>query len=92
MSCRKEKVQSDEKNQHLAQVQFLRQEVRHASEFRPFARYLHDRRIYVLYISLLLYCRYQLEFDMFGYSPDKYIAMGKPGPNDVIQTTLKPKV
>jgi len=31
-----------------------------------------------------LYKRYKLDFEMFGYSPDDYIKMGKPGPDDVV--------
>ena len=26
---------------------------------------------------------------MFGYNPDEYIAMGKPGPDEIEETTLK---
>lgn len=36
-----------------------------------------------------VYQRYKLDFDMFGYSPDEYIAMGKPGPDEIEETTLK---
>jgi len=34
--------------------------------------------------------KYKLDFDMFGYTPDEYIAMGKPGPDEVEETSLKP--
>ena len=27
--------------------------------------------------------RYKIDFELFGYSPDEYIKMGKPGLNDV---------
>jgi len=30
-----------------------------------------------------LYKRYKIDFELFGYSPDEYIKMGKPGLNDV---------
>ena len=36
------------------------------------------------------YYRYKIEFDLFGYSPDEYIAMGKPDPEDVTETSPKP--
>lgn len=39
-----------------------------------------------------LYSRYKLEFDMFGYSPEEYIAMGKPGPEDILDTSPKPEL
>ena len=29
--------------------------------------------------------RYKIDFELFGYSPDEYIMMGKPGPDDVIE-------
>ena len=32
--------------------------------------------------------RYKLDFEMFGYSPDDYIKMGKPGPDDVVVAPL----
>jgi len=32
-----------------------------------------------------LYKRYKIDFELFGYSPEEYIKMGKPGPEDVIQ-------
>merc|ERR1712013_469037 len=32
-----------------------------------------------------LYKRYKIDFELFGYSPEEYIKMGKPGPDDVIQ-------
>ena len=30
-------------------------------------------------------CRYKIDFELFGYSPDEYIMMGKPGPDDVVE-------
>jgi len=35
-----------------------------------------------------LYKRYKLDFEMFGYSPDEYIKMGKPGPDDIVEEPL----
>merc|ERR1739838_272160 len=36
-----------------------------------------------------LYNRYKIDFELFGYSPDEYIMMGKPGPDDVkIEETI----
>merc|ERR1712037_340815 len=32
-----------------------------------------------------LYKRYKLDFELFGYSPDEYIKMGKPGPDDIVE-------
>ena len=32
--------------------------------------------------------RYKLDFEMFGYSPDEYIKMGKPAPDDVVEEPL----
>jgi len=32
-----------------------------------------------------LYNRYKLDFEMFGYSPEEFIKMGKPGPDDVVE-------
>lgn len=32
--------------------------------------------------------RYKLDFEMFGYSPDEYIKMGKPGPDDIVEEPL----
>jgi len=32
-----------------------------------------------------LYKRYKIDFELFGYSPDDYIKMGKPGPDDVVE-------
>jgi hypothetical protein len=32
--------------------------------------------------------RYRLDFDLFGYSPDEYIAVGRPDPDDT--TTAQP--
>ena len=29
--------------------------------------------------------RYKLDFEMFGYSPEEFIKMGKPGPDDVVE-------
>ena len=29
--------------------------------------------------------RYKLDFELFGYSPDEYIKMGKPGPDDIVE-------
>ena len=29
--------------------------------------------------------RYKLDFELFGYSPDDYIKMGKPGPDDIVE-------
>jgi len=34
-----------------------------------------------------LYNRYKIDFELFGYSPEDYIKMGKPGPEDVIKET-----
>ena len=31
------------------------------------------------------FCRYKIDFELFGYSPDEYIMMGKPGPDDVVE-------
>ena len=28
--------------------------------------------------------RYKLDFELFGYNPDEYIKMGKPGPEDIV--------
>jgi len=39
-----------------------------------------------------LYKRYEIDFELFGYSPDEYIAMGKPGPDDIVETSPKAKV
>lgn len=36
-----------------------------------------------------LYQRYKLDFELFGYSPDDYIKMGKPGPDDVVEEPVK---
>jgi len=36
-----------------------------------------------------LYKRYKLDFELFGYSPDKYIKIGRPGPDEVIEETKK---
>jgi hypothetical protein len=35
-----------------------------------------------------LYKRYKLDFELFGYSPDEYIRMGKPGPEDIVEEPL----
>jgi len=35
-----------------------------------------------------LYKRYKLDFELFGYSPDEYIKMGKPGPEDIVEEPL----
>lgn len=32
-----------------------------------------------------LYKRYKIDFELFGYTADEYIKMGKPGPDDVIE-------
>ena len=32
--------------------------------------------------------RYKLDFELFGYSPDEYIKMGKPGPEDIVEEPL----
>ena len=32
--------------------------------------------------------RYKLDFELFGYSPDEYIRMGKPGPEDIVEEPL----
>jgi len=32
-----------------------------------------------------LYKRYKIDFELFGYSPEEYIRMGKPGPEDVME-------
>ena len=29
--------------------------------------------------------RYKLDFELFGYSPEDYIKMGKPGPEDIVE-------
>lgn len=39
-----------------------------------------------------LYNRYKIDFELFGYSPDEYIMMGKPGPDDVKIEETKPGV
>jgi hypothetical protein len=41
------------------------------------------------FIDILpLFRRYRLDFDLFGYSPDEYIAVGRPDPDDT--TTAQP--
>jgi len=34
-----------------------------------------------------LYQKYKIDFELFGYSPEEYIKMGKPGPDDVPDPT-----
>jgi len=36
-----------------------------------------------------LFDRYKLDFEMFGYSPDQYIAMGKPSADDIAKEQAK---
>jgi len=36
-----------------------------------------------------LFDRYKLDFEMFGYSPDQYIAMGKPSADDIAKEEAK---
>jgi len=35
-----------------------------------------------------LYKRYKLDFEMFGYSPEEYVKMGKHGPDDIVEEPL----
>ena len=40
--------------------------------------------VLILYLTNVS-CRYKIDFELFGYSPDEYIMMGKPGPDDVAE-------
>ena len=40
--------------------------------------------ILILYLTNVS-SRYKIDFELFGYSPDEYIMMGKPGPDDVVE-------
>jgi len=39
-----------------------------------------------------LYQRYKLDFELFGYSPEDYIKMGKPGPEDIVEDSAVKEV
>ena len=36
--------------------------------------------------------RYKLDFELFGYSPEDYIKMGKPGPEDIVEDSAVKEV
>ena len=36
--------------------------------------------------------RYKLDFELFGYSPEDYVKMGKPGPEDIVEDSAVKEV